>query len=190
MGMGNGERERVGRIRRFDASHGQQMPDHRLHLLLARVTNANHAFLHMIGRVFRDLEPRARSSEQSHRTRLAKLEGGGWVLVHESLFDGDGVRLESLYDIRKKIMQNQEARPQSRLCIGRQHAVRNVGKSRTGHFNDAPAHAGEAGIETEDTQPHHGYVANRMRHSLDSPAQGRNRIQAASSLRISESESS
>ena len=64
-----------------DAAGGQQALDHELHLLLAGMAGAHHAFLDVVGRIFGDLQPRLRRRQQRHGAGMAELERGGRILA-------------------------------------------------------------------------------------------------------------
>ena len=70
----------------------QQAPHHDLHLFLAGMAGADHAFLDVVGRVFGDLQPGLRRRQQRHGAGMAELQRGRGILGDKGLFhrDGDG----------------------------------------------------------------------------------------------------
>ena len=58
------------------AAGGQQPLDHELHLLLAGMAGADHAFLDVVGGIFGDLQPGLRRRQQRHGAGMADLERG------------------------------------------------------------------------------------------------------------------
>jgi hypothetical protein len=51
---------------------------------------------------------------------------------------------------RQRLMQRQQPVAEILLRIARQHAMGHMGEPRAGHFDRAPAHAGQAGIEARE----------------------------------------
>ena len=90
MGMGDGRGQRIGGVGLRDAAGGQQPLDHELHLLLAGMAGAHHAFLDVVGRIFGDLQPRLRRRQQRHGAGMAELERGRGIAGDKGLLDRDG----------------------------------------------------------------------------------------------------
>ena len=90
MRMGDGRGQRIGGIGLGDAAGGQQPLDHELHLLLAGMAGAHHAFLDVVGGIFGDLKPGLRRRQQRHGAGMADLQRGLRIARHKGLLDRDG----------------------------------------------------------------------------------------------------
>ena len=74
MRMGDRHRQRVGRVGAGELHTGEQMTDHRLHLLLVRAAGADGRLLDDAGMIFADDQSRLRRSEQDDAARLAQFQ--------------------------------------------------------------------------------------------------------------------
>ena len=76
--------------------------------------------------------------------------------MHEGLLDGDGSGPLRGDNDDEAFMQRTQPYTEFGFGVARQHAVRHVDEPRAIHLDHAPAHPGEAGIETEDADGRHG----------------------------------
>ena len=90
MGMGDGRGQRIGGIGLFAARRRQEHADHGLHLFLAGMADADHAFLDVVGRVFGDFEIGLRRGQKGDGAGMADLERGRRILGDKGLLDRDG----------------------------------------------------------------------------------------------------
>ena len=156
----------------FDVRGGQETIDHRLHLFLAGMPRAHHAFLDMIGRVFGDFETGTRRSQQRDRARMAELQRRRWILVHESLFECDAVWRELRNDLRQCLMEGKQPRAQAGFCIADEYAVGDMGEPRAGHIDHAPTHSSQARIKPQNSDTRHARSTNRL-HSVSETLRAR-----------------
>ena len=88
MGVGDGDRERVGRIGGARVGLGQQEADHGLDLMLLGMAHADHRLLDEVCRIFGDRKPEKRRNQKRDAARMAELERGACILADEGFLDG------------------------------------------------------------------------------------------------------
>jgi hypothetical protein len=190
MRMGDGNCQRIGRIGRFNTCGRQEPPDHGLHLFLAGVTDTDDAFLHLIRRVFSDMQSCARAREHGNGARLTELHGGRRILVYERLFDSERLRFDARKHIEQCLVKRKQSRRERIIVMGGQDTVRNMEEVPSRDFYRAPTHAGEAGIYAQNAHARHASPAESLALSFWEAPRPRNRNQTAASFRISASDSS
>ncbi len=175
MRMRDGCGQRIGGVRLRYAAGGQQPLDHELHLLLAGMARAHHAFLDVVGRIFGDLKPRFRRRQQRHRTGMAKFQRRLRIASHKSLFHRDGRGPMTLDDKRQFAMQDHQPHAQPSGRFGGDHAMGNMGKPRARHLDHPPAHGRKARIKTQNAncKAHGVFVRFMFLGWLDRPQSSR-----------------
>ena len=128
MRMRDGGRQRIGGIGLLDAAGGQQPLDHELHLLLAGMTGADHAFLDVVGRIFGDLQPRLRRRQQRHGAGMAELQRGGRIAGDKGLLDRDGLGRKPRDHGGQFAVQRHQPHAQAEGGLGGDDAMGDMGK--------------------------------------------------------------
>lgn len=146
--------QRIGGVCGFHAGGWQETADHRLHLFLFRVPDTDDRLLDVIGRVLCDRQTFAGSREQHHSPGVAEFQGGRGIFSDEHLLDSQCMRPQIGNNRADRIVQDQQARREFGAPVASQHAVPNMREPGSAHVNNAPAHAGETGIEAQDTDRH------------------------------------
>lgn len=98
MGVGEGDRKRVGGIVGGEHGLGHEHRHHQPDLLLLRVPGSDDGLLDGVRGVFGDRQPGPGGDQQRHPAGLPELQRGARVLVDEGLLDRRLVRLEFLED--------------------------------------------------------------------------------------------
>src|SRR6185312_7539925 len=156
MRMGDGRSQGVGSVGLRDATGGQQALDHELHLLLAGMAGAHHAFLDVVGGIFGDLEPCFRRRQQRHGAGMADLQRGLRIAGDEGLLHSDGSGAVALNDFRQGPVQQHQPHAQAIDRLGGDHAMGDMAEARARNLDHAPTHGRQAGIQAEN--------ANRQGH--------------------------
>jgi hypothetical protein len=147
MRMSNGCGKRIGCIGTLDPRRGQETLHHGHDLPLARVTDADDAFLDVVRGIFSNLEAGMGGGQQRHSAGLAELQGSGRIFVYESLFDGDRVWTLLGHDTRKRRVQGKQPRAQAQLRIACQNTMSDMDKPRAIQHDKPPSHPGQARIK-------------------------------------------
>src|SRR5215471_9156985 len=145
--------ERVRRIRGRVAGELEQALDHMLHLLLARVTVADHRLLHLQRGVFGHGQPRVDRGADRGTARLAEGERGGGIGVDEDFLDRDLLRavlLDHLAQVREYRSKSLGQARVARLDA----AARDVGDGRAVLLDDSEP--GDAQTRIDAKYPQRG----------------------------------
>jgi hypothetical protein len=156
MGVGDGRRQRIGRVGLRAIGVRQEDTDHCLDLFLAGVTHADHTFFDVVGSIFGDLESGLGGGKKRDSAGMAELEGGGGILGDKGLFHGNGMGCERGDNLTKVAMEPEQSPAKVLARIARQDTMADMGEAGSGQFDYSPAHAGKARIKAQN--------ANRVCH--------------------------
>ena len=149
MRVGDRYREGVGGIRAGDSGAGDESCDHRMDLRLFRPAGADHRLFDERGRIFADGDPAARRAEQDGAPRLAEFQRRLRVFVDEHLFDRRALGPVLPDDGGEPIVEVEQAHRKIGLGVGPDLTVGDVAQPVSLGGDDAPAGAGQPGIETD-----------------------------------------
>ena len=117
MSMADGEGQRVGGIWPGQIDTGQLHPHHMRNRPVIRMPNADNRLVHRVGCVFTDLQTGLRQRKHGNAPRLAQLERGRAVLIHERGLDGGAIRGETLNNVAEGYVQI--VKPQGQITLRR-----------------------------------------------------------------------
>lgn len=152
MGMGDCNRQRVGRVRSSDFRSGQEAHDHGVNLGLFRCAGSDHRLFHKPCRIFPDIDPGSRRAHQNHASRLPKLEGRLGVLIDKHLLDGSGAGRMVVDQRLELISERREAPRKRRGGFSSNLSVRDVPEPIAFGLDQPPARGTEPRVKTEDSQ--------------------------------------
>jgi len=168
MGMGDGDRQRVGGIMARWSGLGQQHAEHHADLRLVAMAGADDGLLDKIRCVFGDQHPGLGGHHEGDAAGLAELQGGGGVLVDEGGLNRRLVRPVCVDHLHHRVMERHQPHGERGRLVGLGRAAGDVDETVALDLDHPPAGAAEPGIDAKD--------ANRSAHDLrDSPA-GRARL--------------
>lgn len=124
--VGEGEREGIRGVRRWQVRERQQHPYHRRHLGLLRLTRARDSALHVRGCVFEDVDSAPGQRGQHHSPCVSELGSGLRILVEEQGLDGSHVRAVLEQQSVETLVDVEEAECQRLARIEVKDAVRDV----------------------------------------------------------------
>ena len=151
MRMGDGDRQRIGRIGRFRIGLRQQDLQHHRDLVLVGVAGADHGLLHLVRRVFRHRDAEHRGRQHGDAARLAEFQRGDAVLVDKGLLDR-GLRRPEVAEHGGKPLVDRQQPARQRQAVRRLHrAAADEDQPVALALDHAPAGAAQAGVDAENT---------------------------------------
>ena len=137
------------------------------------MANTDHRLLDVVRGVFPDAQPRPRGHQHRDATRLAQLERGRTVLVHERLLDPSRVGPVPSNHLGQLLEKRQQPVRQA-TCPGCAHAVGNMAQPASLHVNHAPAEVSQTGVNAQYPHDRHpaslffsGIARNGNKHQED-----------------------
>ena len=150
MRMTNGNRQRVGGILALRVRLGQQHADHHADLHLVGVAGADHRFLHLVGRIFRNDKASARRYQHRDAARLPELERRSGVTIDEGILDRGFVRRILLDHRDQPVMNGHQPRAEIGPLARFHRAAGDVNEPVAVALDQAPTGTAEARIDAEN----------------------------------------